>query len=171
VQVTTIHDLGGSAAAQTTARYRVAAETGDLERFMATLSPDVVFNSPITALTSFEGHDQVRSLMEAVFATVEDIRYTVDIGDERVRALVHHGEISGQAVHEATIVRLNERAEIVEVTFWVRPLPALTALAAALGPKLARRNGRIRSVLLKAMARPLFWLTRAGDSIGVRLAR
>ncbi len=164
-------DPATARAAATTARWRLAAESGDLEHLMATLSPQVVFHSPITTLTSFTGHQEVRSLMERVFATVENIQYTIDIGDARVRALVYHGEISGQAVHEATIIRLDERAEIVEVTFWVRPLPGLTALVASLGPKLARRNSRIRSLLLKAMSRPLYWVTRSGDRIGVWLAR
>ena len=168
---TQIRREANSKAAETTARWRAAAETGDLEGFMATLSPQVVFHSPLTTLTSFEGHEQVRALMEAVFATINNIRYSDDIGDETVRALVYRAQVGGQEVQEATIIRLNEEAKVVKVTFWYRPLPGLTALAAMLGPALAAQKSRPRALLLWILAKPVFWLTRMGDSIGVKLAR
>ncbi len=155
----------------TTARWRTAAETGDIEDFMATLSPQIVIHSPLTDLTDFRGHEDVRALMEAVFATIEHICYTDDVGDERVRMLVYRAKVAGQEVQEATLVRLNEQAEVVEVTFWFRPLPGLTALAATLVPELARQHSRPRAVLMSLLAKPLFWLTRFGDPVGVWLAR
>jgi hypothetical protein len=160
-----------SGAAATTARWRVAAEAGDIDGFMATLAPEVVFHSPLTTRADFKGHHEVRTLIEAVFATISDIRYTDDVGNESVRALVYRAAVAGQEVHEATIVRLNEDAEVVEVTFWVRPLPGLTALAATLVPALARRRSRLRALSMRLLARPLFWLTRIGDPVGVWLAR
>lgn len=171
MEIAQIQNEAESSAAATTAQWRTTAEAGDIEGFMATLSPQVVFHSPITTLTNFKGHEDVRALMEAVFATIEDIRYTQDVGNESVRALVYEAEVAGQEVQEAAIVRLNEQAEVVEVTFWFRPLPGLTALAATLGPELARRKSRPRAVLLGFLAKPLFWLTRIGDSVGVWLAR
>jgi SnoaL-like domain len=160
-----------SRAAATTARWRTAAEVGDIEGFMATLSRQVVFHSPLTTLTDFKGHEDVRALMETVFATIDGIRYTEDVGDQSVRALVYRAEIAGQEVQEATVLRLNEEAEVVEATFWFRPLPGLMALAATLVPELARRHSRPRAMLIGLLTKPLFWLTRIGDSIGVRLAR
>ncbi len=170
-QTQQIDSGAASRAAATTARWRATAEARDIDGFMATLSPRVVLHSPITTRTHFEGHEEVRALIETVFATVEDIHYTDDLGDEHVRALVYRARIGGQEVHEATIVRLDEDGLIAEVTFWVRPLPGLTALTATLGPRLASRRGRLRALLLALLARPLFHLTRVGDVLGVRLAR
>jgi hypothetical protein len=160
-----------SPAAARTAEWRAAAEARDLERFMATLGPNILIHSPLTDRTHFEGHDDVRTLMLAVFATIHDIRYTDDIGDEHTRALVYTARVAGQHVQEATLLRLDDQALIVEVTFWFRPLPGLAALAATLVPELTRAHSRPRALLLRLLATPLFWLTRAGDRLGVRLAR
>ncbi len=160
-----------SEAAATTAQWRAAAEARDIESFMATLSPQIVIHSPLTNRTDFRGHDDVRALMRAVFATVENIRYTDDIGDERVRALVYDAEVAGVGVQEATIVRLDEHAKIVEVTFWFRPLLGQTALTATLVPKLARQHSSIKALLMSLLAKPMHWLTRVGDPIGVWLSR
>ncbi len=160
-----------SPAAAATAQWRTAAEAGDLERFLATLAPNAVFQSPLTTRTRFEGQEEIRVLMQAIFATIADIRYTVDVGDERVRALRYSARIGRQEVHEATLINLDDDALILEATFWFRPLPGLTALAAALGPTLARPRSRPRALLLTLLARPLHWLTRVGDPLGVWLAR
>ena len=69
-------------AAATTARYRKTAEAGDIDGLLATLSPDVVFHSPITERAVFRGHDEMRELLEAVFDTFTDIRYFLDIGHQ-----------------------------------------------------------------------------------------
>jgi hypothetical protein len=49
--------------------------------------PDAVLHSPITTRTDFEGHDDLRTLMRAVFSTLDDIRYYADVGDATQRAL------------------------------------------------------------------------------------
>jgi hypothetical protein len=54
---------------------KAAVEAGDLDGFMATLSPDVVLRSPISELAKFQGAAEMRELMRAVFDTIEDIRY------------------------------------------------------------------------------------------------
>ncbi len=158
-------------AATTTAQWRAAAEAGDLDRFMATLAPDVVIHSPVTDRTTFQGHDEARTLILAVFATIDDIHYTHDIGDEHTRALVYTARIGRQRVQEATLLRLDDRALVAEVTFWVRPLPGLTTLAATLVPEIARARSRPRALLLRLLAKPLALITRGGDRLGVWLVR
>jgi hypothetical protein len=158
-------------AATTTAQWRAAAEARDLARFMETLAPDVVIHSPLTDRTHFQGHDDVRALIRAVFATIHDIRYIHDIGDEHTRALIYTARYGRQHVQEAALLRLDDDALIAEVTLWFRPLPGLTALAATLVPELARAHSRPRALLLRLLATPLAWITCGGDRLGVWLAR
>jgi SnoaL-like domain len=158
-------------AADTTRRYREAVEAGDTEAFLTTLAPDVVLHSPITMRTDFRGHDAIRELMRAVFATIEDIRYFEDVGDERTRALFYRAHVGRQDVEEATLVRLGADALITEIRLWFRPLPGLTAVMGRLGPELVRPESRRRAGLVAALTAPLVAATRAGDRVAVRLVR
>ncbi|HTW42753.1 MAG TPA: nuclear transport factor 2 family protein [Solirubrobacteraceae bacterium] len=58
----------------------------DLDAMLATLAPNVVLNSPITGRVAFHGHQEMRELMRAHFATVKDIRYFADARHGRLRA-------------------------------------------------------------------------------------
>jgi hypothetical protein len=158
-------------AAATTARLRAALESRDADAFAGTLAPDVVLHSPITAATTFIGVDEVRELLRDVLKVVHDIHYTDDVGDEKTRALFYTATVRGVAVEEATRVRLDDAALITEMTIWFRPLPGLTALMAALGPKLAARQGRAKAALATLMTTPLAAGTKAGDRAAVRLIR
>src|SRR4051812_12392750 len=157
------------AAARTTEEFRRAAESKDVARFLATLAPDVVVHSPLTTRVSFEGLDEVASLMHAVFASVEGMRYTDDVGNEAVRALSYRARVRGVDVQEATIVRLNDEAKIVEVTLFFRPLPALTAVMASVGPALAGQTSRGRALAARVLVTPLVWMVSLGDRVGVAL--
>jgi hypothetical protein len=156
-------------AAATTARYRGAVERGDVEGFLATLAPDAVLRSPITMRTDFRGREELRELLGAVFATVQDIAFFEEVGDARTRALFYRARVGAQPLEEATLLRLDEEARITELTLWFRPLPGLTAVMAGLAPRLAGRRSPARGVAAAALTGPLAALTRAGDGIGVRL--
>jgi hypothetical protein len=158
-------------AAETTRRYRAAVEAGDLEAYLETLAPDVVLRSPITLRTDFRGHDEIRILMRAVFASIEDIRYHADVGDAATRALFYTAHVGRQHVEEASLVRLGDDALVHEITLWFRPLPGLTAVMGALGPRLARERGRTRAALVAGLVAPLVAATRAGDALAVSLVR
>ncbi|ADB49526.1 nuclear transport factor 2 family protein [Conexibacter woesei] len=154
-----------------TAAYRAAAEAGDVEAAVACVAPDVTLKSPITDSFAFHGRDQFRVLMEDVFAVLEDRRYVADVGDDRTRMLKGTGRVNGIAIEEAFLVTLNGDGLIERVELFVRPLPGLTALAAALGPRVARRRSRSRAIAVAAMIKPLAFMTRSGEGIGARLAR
>src|SRR5215213_5216722 len=152
---------GVERAAETTRRYREAVEAGDIEAFLATLAPDVVLHSPITARTQFRGHDEMRTLMRAVLASVEGIRYFEDVGDANTRALFYRAHVGRQDVEEATLVRLGGDALVTEIRLWFRPLPGLTAVMGRLGPALAREHGRARAVAAKGLIAPMVAAARA----------
>lgn len=153
-------------AAATTARYRKTAEAGDIDGLLATLSPDVVFHSPISERAVFRGHDEMRELLEAVFDTFTEIRYFLDIGDDRTRSLAFRGLVGRQPVEESVRIELDDQGRITDLTAYFRPLPALTAIAATLAPKLiARRRGRLVGGIVRAAMLPLAVITRLADRL------
>jgi hypothetical protein len=154
-----------------TARFRTALQAGDHEAAADALAADVVIHSPITSGFRFEGRAQARALFADVVTALEGIEYTEEIGEGDRRVLLAKARVGPQEVHEAVVARLNAEGEIAELTLFIRPLPGLTAVAAALGPRVARRRGRSRGMLAAAMLRPLAFATRAGEGIGAKLAR
>lgn len=158
-------------AAETTSRYREAVEAGDVEDLLTTLAPDVVLHSPITMRTRFRGHDEMRALMRAVFASIDAIHYFEDIGDAATRALFYRARVGRQDVEEATLVRLDRNALIAEIRLWLRPLPGLTAVMGRIGPELAREQSRARAAVVAGLTAPLVAATRAGDALAVSLVR
>ncbi len=155
----------------TTARFRQAAEAHDIEGVIETLAPDVVLHSPITDRVLFAGHDEVRELLRSVFVTIDDIRYFVDVGNARTRALFYRASVNGQPLEEATRVELDDQGLIQEITLFFRPLPGLTTVAAALGPRLAHsRHGRFRASIARLFLGPLGLVTRVGDRLAPWLA-
>ncbi|MEV0383470.1 nuclear transport factor 2 family protein [Nonomuraea sp. NPDC050643] len=161
----TVHIQDSPAAA-----YRRAGERHDLDALMATLADDVVFHSPLSGTADFRGRQQVRELFSVVFDVLSDLRYHTDIGDGRTRALTGTARLGRQEIHEAAMVEVGANGLITEVTMWIRPLPALTAMMAALGPGMARATGRPGLPLLVAAAvKPLAAMTRLGDKTLVPL--
>lgn len=148
----------------TTQRYREAGEAKDLDALMSTLSPAVVFHSPLSARAGFAGHDQARRLFSVVLGALQDIRYHADTGDDRTRMLAATARLGRHELEEAALVRLGDDGLIEELTLWIRPLPALTAVMAALGPGLARASGRpALAAFVGASVRPLTFMTAFGD--------
>lgn len=152
--------------------FRTAGETHDLGLAMSACAEDVVVHSPLTDSTVFRGQAEVRQLFEAVYERFDGIRYTEEFGDGDRRVLFGTASVGGQRIDETLRLRLDGQGKIAEITLYVRPLPGLTAVMAALGPVLARRNGRSRFTVavLKAMIAPLVAGTRLGDRTGVRMA-
>ncbi|MDQ3957685.1 MAG: nuclear transport factor 2 family protein [Actinomycetota bacterium] len=148
-----------------TARYRRAVEANDVEAVLLTLAPDVVVHSPISDRVSFRGRDEMRDLFRAVFASVDGIHYFADVGDSRTRALFYRATVGGEPVEEATRLRLDDDQLVEEITLFFRPLPGLTALTAALAPRIARRRGRGRAIAARLLLGPLAVATRLGDRL------
>ncbi|NUW32027.1 nuclear transport factor 2 family protein [Nonomuraea sp. SMC257] len=144
--------------------YREAGEAKNVDAVMATLSPRISFHSPLTGSTPFEGHDRVREVFAAALGALTEVRYHTDVGDERTRMVAATARLGSQRIEESALLRLDEHGLIEDLTLWIRPLPGLTALMAALGPRLARAGGKPGlAVLVAAATRPLAVMTRLGD--------
>lgn len=142
--------------------YREAGEAGDLDALMATLAPDAAFHSPLSATARFTGERDLRELFGVVLGVVSGMRYHTDVGDDRVRMLAATARVGRQELEESALLRFGEHGLVEEITLWVRPLPGLTALMAAIGTGLARGR-RGLPLLVGAATGTLHAMTRAGD--------
>jgi hypothetical protein len=57
-------------------------------------------------------------------------------------ALFASARIGDVSLGEAQQIRLDDNGLLSEITLFMRPIPAMTALLRALGPRMARRQGR-----------------------------
>jgi hypothetical protein len=152
------------------AAYRAAFLACDLDAAVAMMRPDVVLTSPITNAFKFTGRAQLRELLEDVRAVVADERYTLDVGDDRTRVLRYSGRVGRQPLDETMVVVLDDDGLIASMELFIRPLPGLTAVAAALGPLVARRRSRVRGAAVRGMIAPLAFVTARAEGTGARLA-
>ena len=152
------------------AAYRAAYLAEDMDALMATMRPDVVLHSPITDAFAFRGQDQLRALLEDVHAVVSDTVYDLDVGDDRTRVLRLSARVGRQRFEETLVMELDDEGLIASMQLFIRPMPGIAALAAALGPRVARRRSRTRAVLVRLMIGPLAFMTRSGDGTAARLA-
>jgi hypothetical protein len=158
-------------ALDTIARWRAAGEAGDADAAVATMSSEVELISPLTDRFRFHGREQLRDLLTAAFTTIADIRYHTELGDEQTRSLFYYGRIGDDDFEEAQLIRLDDAGLIRQITLFGRPLPAVTGLMRALGPKLATQQGRRgAAAIIRVSAAPLDGMTHTGDRNVVPLA-
>jgi SnoaL-like protein len=149
--------------------YRAAIDAQDPEALAAACAPDLVFHSPITSTIQFEGRDEMLNLYRTVLEVYDEQHCVAEYESGHTLVVQLHARIGDQELDEVQILRMNEQGKVREITMYVRPLPGLTALMAALAPKLA--GSRWRAGVLAAMSRPLATMTRLGDKTGARLVR
>jgi SnoaL-like domain len=150
-------------------RLRAAFERQDHAAAVATLAPDVVLHSPILRRPPFEGREAVADLMAAVMATFEDLRYTVEGDSGEVQTLAFRARVRGRDIDAVDLLRFDQTGLIREITVHIRPMAGLAAVAAALGPHLAR--GPLQRVLVAAFAVPLAFLLKLTEPLVPRLIR
>jgi hypothetical protein len=148
---------------------RAAGESGDADAVAALLAPNVVFHSPMTERIRFEGKDEVAALHRDIFAVLEDIdtNEPLILGD--AGAFSFRARVRGVELEAMNLIRLNDQSQIVEYTVFIRPLPGLAALFAALPPRVsARLHGRPMGAMVALVARPLAFALRTADRFAPR---
>lgn len=159
-------------AARTSAAWRAAGESGDVEAACRCLATGIEVISPLTAQFRFRGHADAHDMLTAAFEVISDIRYHTDIGDEATRALFFHGRCGSEQFEEAQLLRFGLDGLITELTLFGRPLPGVTAVMAAIGPALLRRQGRPGMAKVVGTAtKPLAAMTRLGEAHLAPLAK
>ena len=148
---------------------RAAGESGDADAVAELLAPDVVFHSPITARIRFEGKEEVAALHRDIFAVLEDLDTTEPLARLDTRSFSFRARVRGVEIDAITLVRFNDQGQIVEIRVFVRPLPGLATLFAALPPRVsARRRGRLSGALVAFLTRPLAFALRTADRLAPR---
>jgi hypothetical protein len=152
-------------------RWQRAGEQGDAEAAAGCLAEDVVLVSPFTARFAFRGRDAVRDLLAAAFTVIEGITFHTRADGDGAVALVYRARVRGVDLEETQVLTLDDEGLIAGATLFVRPLPAATALMSALGPEIARRQGRRGLAgFLRANTAPLHAMVSFGDRRVVPLA-
>lgn len=124
-----------------------ASEAHDVDGMVATLAPDAALVSPLSDRFVFAGRDDLRVLLAATYGSLHALKWTDALGDGAVRVAVSEGTIAGIRFTDAMVFELDGDGQIRRLRPHIRPLLAVIAFAAVLGPKLARRFGVVRRAL------------------------
>jgi hypothetical protein len=146
-------------------------EARDLDAAVDSFAPDAIVRSPFTAGLVFTGREQIRAVLAVILDGFGDLRYTEEVRGEDTAVLVSRARVGGQDLEMIDHMRLRPDGRIGEFTVFFRPLPATAAALRVIGAGLGRRKSRARAAVISALARPLGFMTRVGDGIGVRLVR
>lgn len=148
---------------------RAAGESGDADAVAELLAPEVVFHSPMTTRIRFEGKEEVAALHRDIFAVFENLQTTEPLARSDTRSFSFRARVRGEELEAINLVRFNEQAQIIEFKVFVRPLPGLATLFAALPPRVsARRRGRLRGTVGAFLTRPLAFALRSADRLTPR---
>jgi limonene-1,2-epoxide hydrolase len=155
----------------TAERLMKAMREQDYETMSEVFAPDVVINSPITASFQFHGREDAVALMKLVRAGMEDLEHHELLGSGDVWAQRFGARVRGQLLDGMDALRFDAAGQVCAMTVFVRPLPGLTAFAAAVVPVVARRRGLLSSIALRLLIGPLAVMTRHGDRLAAWLLR
>ena len=133
---------------------RDAFDRRDHAAILSHYAPDVVLHSPIIT-TAFEGHRAVSDLLEVVLEKFEGMHHTAESGNREVQMLAFHARVRGHEIDVVDLMRMNADGQVADITIHIRPMAGLAAVAAALGPPLARKKSRLGAVLVTILSAPL----------------
>lgn len=150
--------------------FQEAFAARDFDAMQELLHPSVVLNSPILS-TPFQGREAVLELFEVITETLEDVRFTIDIGEGDIHFFSFHARVGATEMQGADVVRVGEDGRIAEFTIFFRPLTGITVLASALGKGLASRKSPARGAFAGVASAPMVALSRATDRIAPRLVK
>ena len=150
--------------------FRAAFETRDLNAWIGALAPDVVVHSPIIR-APFRGRKAVAELYAVLFSALGHLDLTDEFAAGDSHAFFWRVDIDGRWIEGADVVRHDEHGQITEITALVRPLTDIAVFAAAVGPPLARKRGRLRVPLVRALMLPLQAILIVADAIATRFVQ
>jgi hypothetical protein len=155
-----------SSASTSLAALRAAGDSGDADALAELLAPDVVFHSPLTTRLRFEGRDEVAALHRDIFAVLDGLETSEPLARDDTRLFCFRARVGGEELEAVSLVRFDDQGQIVDMKVFVRPLPGLGMLFAALPPRVsARRRGRLRGRVATVLARPLAFALRTADRL------
>lgn len=155
----------------TAREFAEAFSARDFTTLEAGLAPDVVLYSPITGRFHFEGREEVLDLIRLVRETFEDFEHLHTYGSDGNGTLVFQARVGRHRLEGNDYLRFDSDGRIEELRIFIRPLPGLARLAAALGPPLVGRRSRALAVMVRISLAPLVLAIGVADAVGARLLR
>jgi hypothetical protein len=144
-------------------------EARDLAAVLDAFAPNAVVRSPLTGRLTFVGREQIGPLIRVVLDVIDDLQYTDELSGGDRAFLVARARVGGTDIEMVDHIRLDDDGKIRELTVFFRPMPAIAVAMRLIGSGLARPKSPIRAAAISLLTRPLGFLTRVGDRIGVRL--
>jgi SnoaL-like domain len=118
--------------------FRAAVEAEDPDALTRALAEDVVFRSPVV-FKAYEGRSLVSTiLVEGAMNVFEDFRYTDQLEDGDVAALIFKARVGDREVDGLDLLRFDGDGMVSELMVMVRPMSGLNALAEAMGRQFER---------------------------------
>jgi hypothetical protein len=113
-----------------------AVDTHRLDDIVDAFAEDAVLHSPVQ-FKPFEGRVDIAQLLQILVEVFEDFRYTDQLeSEDGALALIFRARIGDRDVEGLDLLRFNDDGLVQDVTVMVRPLSAVQALLAAVGPRL-----------------------------------
>ena len=137
------------------ARYEVASAAGDIDALMRTLAPDAELISPLVASAVISGHKDLRVLLEAVYSTIHDLRWSERLCDDHKVVMIGDAKVGPFRIGDAAVIELAEDGSIRRIRPHLRPWLATTFFALKVFLKVARHPGLIRRSWRPTYARAL----------------
>ena len=116
--------------------FRRAAEAEDMELMREALAEDVVLHSP-ALFRGFEGRDAVVAVLSHVIAVFENFAYLDELAEPDRIVLRFRADVGDRELEGIDYLQLDADGLVTELTVFVRPLSALTALNQRMGERLA----------------------------------
>jgi hypothetical protein len=120
--------------------FRTAVESGELERIVASLAPDVIFRSPVV-YKPYEGREAVARVLAAVVQVFEDFRYVAEVKEGAREVLLFEARVGDRELQGVDLVMLGDDGLVAELVVMVRPMSGMLALAEAMRERLAATAG------------------------------
>ena len=119
----------------------------------------------------FEGRDEVGELLRVLLTEeLEHIECLDEVRSGDRLALRFDVRVRGRDVEVVDFMRLDANDRVLEYIVLARPLAGAAAYMQALGPRVARRRGRVAAALVGLVSALLPRLLAIGDRIGSRIA-
>ena len=150
--------------------FLAAWEARDADAWAAALATEVVVHSPLIG-SPFSGREAVAELYGVLFELFGAIEFLEHLVGGDTHAFLWRGAIGDRTVEGADFVHTNAAGEVDEIRVLMRPLTSLGTFTRAVGPALARREGRARGALVVLTTRPVRGLFAAIDAVATRLGQ